>query len=77
MKPRQKFARAKAVSDKVFDCYLVARQHLGHFTVDGCGVMTDPGSVRADLLGAALEIDKALKELAGFTDWPTLADYGD
>lgn len=62
--------QAKAVSEVVASAFDTAKESLAVCFVNGAGVLSDPSTVRRDLMEAKSAIDEALAALNGVPAWP-------
>jgi hypothetical protein len=67
---REKLRRAEKVTDQVVEGWNEAQQALRTCWTNGAGILSDPSMARSDLYRAKDGIDKALKAMNAFNDWP-------
>jgi len=71
-----KIEAAKAATDTISENWNAARDQMQTLWVNGAGVLSEPSTVRSDILAAKRSLDAALAALDR-TEWPSSDDYGD
>ncbi len=72
-----KIEAAKAATDTISENWNAARDQMQTLWVNGAGVLSEPSTVRGDILAAKRSLDAALAALDGVKEWPSSDDYGD